>query len=174
MTDPDARPARGVLPACVLPVAGLDVAAPAEPGEVQALTPSRAATPAASTAPAPRALRPPRRDIDMHPMIPHHARSDPVPGSRSPEPGGGPAAAGRGPAAVPAGVRPRSGRGGAAALLQGLAVFGDYQVGQLLGRCLRAELVQGYPAALEQVHPVAHLEHLPVIVRDDDDRDVAL
>src|SRR5258708_24897858 len=55
-----------------------------------------------------------------------------------------------------------------------LAVLGDDELGQLLDRGVLAVLVQRYLAVLEQVDPVAHLQHLAVVVRDDDDRDVAL
>ena len=64
--------------------------------------------------------------------------------------------------------------GAALALLQSLAVFRYDHVGQFLGGGLVAALVEGDLAALDQVHPVAHLEHLAVVVRDDDDRNVAL
>ena len=62
----------------------------------------------------------------------------------------------------------------AAALLQCPAVLRHDDLGEFVGGGLVAALVEGDPAALDQVHPVAHLEHLAVVVRDDDDRDVAL
>jgi PAS domain S-box-containing protein len=65
-------------------------------------------------------------------------------------------------------------RRAAAALLQGLAVLRHDHLGQLVGGGLGAALVEGDLAVLDHVHPVGHLEHLAVVVRDDDDRDVAL
>jgi len=151
---------------CVLPAAGVGCAGLAagpggvvvvEPDEVQPVTASRTATPtvsAAVTTPRPRAVRPPGRGIDMDPIMPDATRcSDCHAGRRQ--------------------QRWRRSGGeltfGALTFLQGLAVFGDHHIGQFLRRCLRAELVQGDPAALEQVHPVAHLQDLAVVVRDDDD-----
>src|SRR5581483_3388778 len=62
-------------------------------------------------------------------------------------------------------------RGVAVALLERLAVLGHDDLGELLDRGVAAVLVEGDLAALQQVHPVANLEHLAVVVRDDDDRD---
>src|SRR5581483_23053 len=63
--------------------------------------------------------------------------------------------------------------GGALAFLESLAVFGHDDFGELLDRSIRAALVQGDPPALKQVHPVADVEDLAVVVRDDDDRHAA-
>src|SRR6266545_1750625 len=56
--------------------------------------------------------------------------------------------------------------------LAGGPVLGDDQVGQLGERGLLSLLVVGDLAVLQQVDPVAHLEDLRVVVRDDDDRHV--
>src|SRR5581483_7541235 len=64
--------------------------------------------------------------------------------------------------------------GGALAFLESLAVFGHDDFGELLDRSIRAALVQGDPPALKQVHPVADVEDLAVVVRDDDDRQAAV
>src|SRR5580692_10899141 len=78
------------------------------------------------------------------------------------------------PPSCPKARPPRSGRGGALAVFERFAVLGDDQVGELLGRGFRGVLVQGDPAPLDQVDPVADLEDLAVVVRDDDDRDLAV
>src|SRR3954468_8530817 len=52
-------------------------------------------------------------------------------------------------------------------------VLGDYQFGQLLQRRVQGPLVEGDLAMLQQVHTIAHVQHLSVVVGDDDDRDVA-
>src|ERR1017187_4226623 len=61
----------------------------------------------------------------------------------------------------------------AAAFLQGAAGFRHHHLGGFHHRGLRALLVEGDLALLEQVNPVSYFQHLAVVVRDDDDSHLA-
>src|SRR6202012_38423 len=71
-------------------------------------------------------------------------------------------------------IRNRRPGGDALAISQRLAVLGHPDLGQLGHPRVGAALVEGDLAVLDQVHPVADLEHLAVVVGDDDDRDLTL
>src|SRR5690348_7941475 len=146
-------------PAAALPagVAWLEDGALAE----QALIPRMAAAVRTAAAhpvrpgwpPVPR--RPATRVIDMYPIMPELPRcAGPLTDA--------PSATGNGL------------RGVAVALLERLAVLGHDDVREFLDRGVLAALVEGDPAALQQVHPVDDREHLAVVVRDDDDRHALL
>src|SRR5687768_11350097 len=55
-----------------------------------------------------------------------------------------------------------------------VAVLGDDELGQLVQRAFRRRLVERDGAVLQEVDPVADIEHLGVVVHDEDHRDAAL
>src|ERR1019366_7421724 len=104
-----------------------------------------------------------RRRIGTRSILPHQPRAtaDP-PGNRGLRQGNG-ALGGR-----------RHSPGCFSALLESPPVLLDDDVVQFLDGGILRGLVQGDLTVLEHVHPVADLQHLAVVVGDDDDRDVAL